>query len=191
MTKNIVVFASGNGSNFQALINAIEQKKLDANIRCLIVDRQCHAIERAKQHNISYFLLDRRNEKTLNMNAMAILCHNIDLIVCAGYLSIMPSQFVALFKNKIINTHPSLLPKFGGEGMYGLRVHEAVLAAGETETGCTIHYVDNGVDTGQMIAQDVVEVSLLDDPQSLQNKVQARESQLLLNTVKNLLETRH
>lgn len=186
--KEIVVLASGGGSNFQSLISAIESGELpNVRIRCLITDRLCPAIKRAEKHKISYVVLDRKNAPVLNVNAMAILCHQADLIVCAGYLSVISRQVIQLFQNRIINIHPSLLPNFGGVGMYGLNVHKAVLEAGERETGCTVHYVDEGIDTGKLIAQGVVEVSMLDDPDSLQSKVQQLEHRLLPRIVKELL----
>ncbi|MPV86173.1 phosphoribosylglycinamide formyltransferase [Ostreibacterium oceani] len=187
MIPEIVVLASGGGSNFQSLIDAIESGALNARIRCLIVDRDCGAIARAKQHKISYFVLDRYNHPALNLNAQAILCHNVHLIVCAGYLSILPNSFLNMFANQVINIHPSLLPKYGGKGMYGLKVHDAVIRAGEKETGCTVHRVDSGLDTGEVIAQEIVEVSVLDTPESLQKKVLDKEHQLLPETVKRLL----
>lgn len=190
MSKEIVVLASGNGSNFQSLINHIEAGHIEANIRCLIADRPCPATKRAKQHGISYYELPRHNDRMLNLHVLAMLCHNIDLIVCAGYLTILDSHFINLFPNKIINIHPSLLPKYGGKGMYGLNVHQAVLDASETESGCTVHVVDSGIDTGRILAQETVTISPLDDARSLQTKVQEKELRLLPQVVKALLGSR-
>lgn len=188
MTKQIVVLASGNGSNFESIIRAIDAKFINAEIRCLIVDRNCGAEKIAEKHGISYYKLGRKNDAILNLHVLAMLCHMVDLIVCAGYLSILSSDFVALFPNKIINLHPSLLPLHGGRGMYGRRVHQAVIDANETESGCTVHLVDNGVDTGLILAQEIVPVSALDTPESLQEKIQIKERQLLPNVIKILLE---
>lgn len=191
MGKEIIVLASGNGSNFQSLISHIEAGYIDAKIRCLIADRPCRATQRAKQHDISYYELPRHNDRMLNLHVMAMLCHNIDLIVCAGYLSILDPHLINLFPNKIINIHPSLLPKFGGKGMYGLAVHQAVLNASESESGCTVHLVDAGIDTGRILAQETVAVSPLDDAHSLQAKVQEQEIHLLPQVVKALVSPKN
>ncbi|MGY0398932.1 MAG: phosphoribosylglycinamide formyltransferase [Ostreibacterium sp.] len=185
--KEIVVFASGSGSNFQNLIDHINTGEINANIRCLITDRKCDAVRRAEENNISHYILERSNERYLNTNVQAILCDGIDLIVCVGYLSILNPQFVTLFKGKIINTHPSLLPKFSGRGMYGLNVHQAVLDAGEKESGCTVHYIDTGIDTGPLIDQQFVKVSILDTAHTLQQKILAQEHILLLKVIKYLI----
>lgn len=186
--KEIVILASGSGTNFQAVINAIDKGILHARIRCLIVDRECEAIARAKKHNISYYLLDRHNDAMLNLSVKAILCHNINLIVCCGYLSVLNTHFVNLFRNRIINIHPSLLPKYGGIGMYGSKIHQAVINAGDKESGCTVHFVNETVDGGEVIAQDFVGVNPFDDAHSLQAKVQKKEHQLLPQAIRYLLE---
>lgn len=187
MSKEIVVLASGNGSNFQSLVNHIEAGHINAKVRCLIADRPCDATKRAKKHAISYYELPRHNDRMLNLHVLAMLCHNVDLIVCAGYLSILDSHFINLFPNKIINIHPSLLPKFGGKGMYSLAVHQAALDASENESGCTVHIVDSGIDTGRILAQETVSISPLDDAHSLQSKIREKELRLLPQVVKALV----
>lgn len=188
MAKEIVVFASGTGSNFQSILQAIKSGYLDVSVRCLITDRPCNATNVAVVNGISHYVLPRQNDEMLNLQVMAMLCHEIDLIVCVGYLSILNPHFVNLFPKRIINIHPSLLPKFGGYGMYGKRVHQAVIDARETESGCTVHYLDSGIDTGEIIAQETVSVSMLDDADSLQAKVLAKEHELLPRVIKSLLE---
>lgn len=185
--QEIVVLASGTGSNFKCLVDAVNDGRIEARIRCLITDRECGAVDLAKQYNISYFVLPKTNDKHQNLNVQAMLCHGADLIVCAGYLSILNPSFVSVFKGKIINIHPSLLPKFGGRGMYGIHIHQAVLEAGENETGCTVHFVDSGIDTGPLIDQAFVKVSSLDDAYSLQKKVLDQEHILLPKVVQYLL----
>ena len=115
----------------------------------------------------------------------------IELIVLAGYLSIIPETVCAQWAGKMINTHPSLLPKFGGKGMYGMRVHEAVLAAGEKESGCTVHYVSSAVDGGEVIAQVRVPVLIDDTPATVAARVQAAERQLLTEVVERLTSNHH
>lgn len=109
----IVVFASGSGSNFQAIIEAIKQRLINAEIVCLIVDRPCHATERAKQAGIPYLLVPRSNKPQFNEGVLTAICRQADLIVLAGYLTVLEADFIHGFPNKIINIHPSLLPAYG------------------------------------------------------------------------------
>ena len=137
--KKIAVFVSGSGSNLQAIIDSIESGKLNCEIAFVIADRPCYALERAEKHNIRSVMLDRKlfGEKLSDEIDMILSdAGEISCIVLAGYLSIISENFVKKWSRKIINMHPSLLPKFGGKGMYGLKVHEAVLKAGEKVSGC-------------------------------------------------------
>lgn len=184
----IVVFASGGGSNFQAIIEAIEQRLINAEIVCLIVDRPCNASERAKRNGIPYLLVPRSNNQQFNSDILTRLCQAADLIVLAGYLTVLDADFINSFPNKIINIHPSLLPAYGGPGMYGLKIHQAVIEAGDAVSGCTVHYVNEELDGGEIIAQEVVSVSMLDSAESLRDKIIEKEHALLIYTIKQLLE---
>ena len=188
--KKIAVFVSGSGSNLQAIIDSIESGKLNCEIAFVIADRPCYALERAEKHNIRSVMLDRKlfGEK-LSDEIDMILSGNekISYIVLAGYLSILSEKFVKKWERKIINMHPSLLPKFGGKGMYGLKVHEAVLKAGEKESGCTVHYVDSGIDTGEPIMSMKVPVLEGDTPETLQKRVLEKEHQLLVKGLEKIL----
>ncbi len=187
LDKSFVVLASGSGSNFQSLINAVEDGTLPASIRALVVDRECAATARARQHGIDFFVLNRYNDSALNQRVLADICRGVDLIVCAGYLSIIPPALIAEFPRQIINIHPALLPKFGGKGMFGLHIHRAVIAAGERQSGCTVHYVDAGIDTGEIIEQCVVDVRADDTPEQLQQRILVQEHQLLPRVAARLL----
>jgi len=187
MSTSIIVLASGNGSNFQAIIDAIANHSLNATIAALIVDRPCQAIERAEHHGINVVMLNRKNLPADNDKRLQHVSKAADLMVCAGYLSILPKGLIDAFTNKIINIHPSLLPKFGGKGMYGMRVHRAVIDAQESVSGCTVHYVDSGIDTGKIIAQSHVELSTDETPASLQKKVLDKEHDLLVATISKLI----
>lgn len=187
MTKQIVVLASGSGSNFQSIIDAVERGDIDADIRALVVDRLCTATERAAKHGINFFVVNRKNDKEINQRVLSSICQGADLIVCAGYLSIIPSTLIAEFPQKIINIHPSLLPKFGGMGMFGMNIHKAVIAAGEAQSGCTVHFVDSGVDTGEIIKQTLVDIDNNDSAQSLQQKILVEEHKLLPAVIAQLL----
>ncbi len=114
--------------------------------------------------------------------------YNVDLIVLAGYLAILDESFIEAFKGRIINIHPSLLPKYGGQGYYGAKVHEAVIAAGEKYSGATTHFVDNGVDTGRIIYQAQIEVKEGDTPETLAQRVLREEHRLIVKTVKDIQE---
>lgn len=189
---NITVFASGGGTDFQSIIDGVERGLIKAKINMLIASKpNIYAIERAKQHNIPYYVFRKSDyesgEKMFDEIISLLNANDTDLIVLAGYLTILSPNIVKAYEGRIINIHPSLLPKFGGVGMYGLKVHEAVIASGETESGCTVHYVDSGADTGKIIAQERVKVEN-DTPESLQQKVLKKEHELLPRVVAKLIE---
>lgn len=117
----------------------------------------------------------------------ALLSHEVDLLILAGYMKKIGPSVLARFAGRVLNIHPALLPKFGGRGMYGIRVHQAVLAAGESETGVTIHIVDTEYDTGQIIAQTRVPVLTDDNPESLAKRVLEREHSFLIETLQQIV----
>lgn len=190
--KRIAVLVSGGGSNLQSIIDNIEQGNLNCEISYVIADRKCHGLERAEKHGIKNILLDRKVLKEKLSDEISNVLENddekTDYIVLAGYLSILSPEFIKKWSRKIINIHPSLLPKFGGKGMYGMNVHRAVIEAKETESGCTIHFVDTGVDTGEIILQIKVPVLTDDTPEVLQKRVLEKEHVLLIEGIKKLLE---
>ena len=190
--KRIAVLVSGGGSNLQSIIDNIEQGNLNCEISYVIADRKCHGLERAEKHGIKNILLDRKVLKEKLSDEISNVLENddekTDYIVLAGYLSILSPEFIKKWSRKIINIHPSLLPKFGGKGMYGMNVHRAVIEAKETESGCTIHFVDTGVDTGEIILQIKVPVLSDDTPEVLQKRVLKKEHVLLIEGIKRLLE---
>ena len=190
--KRIAVLVSGGGSNLQSIIDNIEQGNLNCEISYVIADRECYGLERAEKHGIKNILLDRKVLKEKLSDEISNVLENddekTDYIVLAGYLSILSPEFIKKWSRKIINIHPSLLPKFGGKGMYGMNVHRAVIEAKETESGCTIHFVDTGVDTGEIILQIKVPVLTDDTPEVLQKRVLKKEHVLLIEGIKRLLE---
>lgn len=190
--KNIAVLVSGSGSNLQSIIDNIEQGNLNCKITYVIADRPCYGLERAENHKIKNIMLDRKLFKEkLSDEISSILENNeekTDYIVLAGYLSILSNSFIEKWTEKIINIHPSLLPKFGGKGMYGMNVHRAVIEAKEKESGATIHFVDSGIDTGKIITQVKVPVLENDSPEDLQKRVLEQEHKLLIKGIKILLE---
>lgn len=188
MPAQLTVLISGGGSNLAALIEACEQGVLPARVVRVIADRDCAGKQHALSRDIPFTLVDRQLPRELFASALRqAIPANSDLVILAGFLSICPPQVVDAFPRKIINLHPSLLPDYGGAGMYGLRVHQAVIAAGEAESGCSVHYVDHGIDTGHIIAQARVPVLPDDDAASLQRRIAPEEHRLLVHTVARLL----
>ena len=193
MKARIVVLASGSGSNFQAILQAIDRGEVDAEVVRLIASRpSIGAIEKAASAGISSSVVQRRQfasvedfEKTLSDEISAL---KPDLIVLAGYLVQVPVAVIRAFENKIINIHPSLLPDFGGKGYYGIKVHEAVIEAGRTESGCTVHLVTENYDEGPVLAQSRVPVLPNDTPESLAARVLTEEHKLLPKTIQSILK---
>ena len=187
----IAVFISGSGSNLQSIIDNIENGNLNCEISYVVADRECFGLQRAEKHGIKSIMLDKKLfGNKLSDEISAILENDIektDYVVLAGYLSILSENFINKWNRKIINIHPSLLPKYGGKGMYGMNVHRAVIEAKETESGCTIHFVDTGVDTGEVILQMKVPVLSDDTPEILQKRVLEKEHVLLIEGIKKLL----
>lgn len=189
--KNIVVLVSGGGTNLQRLIDCTENGEIpNAEIILVVADRECLGLQRAEKHGIKNVLIKRG--KAFSENLEKIIPENTDLIILAGFLSILSKEFCENFKGKIINIHPALLPKFGGKGMWGHHVHEAVLAAGEKESGATVHYVTSGVDEGEIILQKSFEISETENLESLADKIRKIEYEIyplainsLVNPTKN------
>jgi phosphoribosylglycinamide formyltransferase-1 len=173
----LAVLVSGGGTNLQALINQIEVGKLpQVTIEAVISNNHnAYALERARLHNIPTAVISKKDYAGKEEFEEAFLkllgCFEVDLIVLAGCLMIIPENVVKKYKNKIINIHPSLIPSFCGDGFYGLKVHEAALARGVKVTGATVHFVDEGTDTGPIILQKAVMVQPNDTAQILQKRV--------------------
>ena len=184
----IGVLVSGGGTNLQSVIDAVENGTLASQIVCVVSHKEtAYGLERARNHNIPAFCLDPKSghydEELLNL----LIAQKVDLVVCAGYLKIIDEKLVEAFKGRIINIHPSLLPKFGGMGYFGIHVHEAVIVAGEKESGATVHYIDTGVDTGDIILQRKLEVLEGDTPETLQQRILAQiEHKILVEAIKQL-----
>lgn len=179
--SNIAVFASGTGTTLQTLIN--EQSQHGYRVVLVITNRPCPALERAEQAQIPTLL--SKDWEEINQ---ALEQQQVELIVLAGFLAIIPDWICAKWSKRIINIHPSLLPKHGGKGMYGIRVQESVLAAGDTEAGCTVHYVSAEVDGGSIIAQATVPVLPNDTPDTLSARVQQEEKGLLPRTIADIMQ---
>jgi len=190
--KGLVVFASGSGTNFQSLIDAIEKGELSATIKGLITDKPgIGSIDRAKEHNIPYKVIAPSAFNSESEFSGALLeqlkAWNTDLIVLAGYLKKIPLQIIENFEDRILNIHPSLLPKYGGKGFYGLNVHKAVIKNQEPVSGCTVHLVNEEFDKGPILAQSRVPVKPDDTPETLAARILKQEHQLLPATIEDYL----
>lgn len=191
MRKNLVIFASGSGSNFLSIINAIQKGALSASISGLVTDNpNAGAIEHARENNIPVSILPTGDSREFTAAIHQVLEEwKPDLIILAGFLRKIPESVVELFPNQIINIHPSLLPRYGGKGFYGLNVHRAVLNAGEQNTGCTAHFVNNEYDRGDIIAQIEVPVLPDDTPEKLAARVLEQEHLLLPKVISQLINS--
>ena len=173
----LAVLVSGGGTNLQAIIDAIDKKTItNAEISLVISNNPgAYALERAKTHGIDALCVSPKNYENRAAFNQALLetlqSNKPDLVVLAGCLVVIPEIMVKAFPNKIINIHPALIPAFCGTGYYGLKVHEAVLKRGAKVTGATVHFVDEGTDTGPIILQKAVEVKEGDTPEILQRRV--------------------
>ena len=177
----IAVLASGGGTDFQSIIDAVESKQINCKIEMLIASKDgIYALERAKKHNIPSFVVSKKEYKDSQSDKiLELVSGKVDLIVLAGYLSILQGKILDEFSNRILNIHPSLIPSFCGPGMYGLKVHEAVINSGVRYSGCTVHFVNNEVDGGAIILQDAVDVYFEDDAETLQQRILEREHIIL------------
>ncbi|MCU9614311.1 phosphoribosylglycinamide formyltransferase [Caldibacillus lycopersici] len=186
--NNLAVFASGSGSNFQAIVDAIKQGQLDAKVVLLVCDKpNAFVLQRAEKEGIPYFLFNPKDYPNKTAYETIILANlqklSIDYIVLAGYMRLIGETILSKYEEKIVNIHPSLLPAFPGKDAIG-----QALQAGVKVTGVTIHYVDEGMDTGTIIDQHAVSISPDDTKESLQKKVQEIEHQLYPSVLKRLLK---
>ena len=179
----IAVLVSGGGTNLQALLDALRHSKTARVTRVISSRAAAGALERARRARVPTAVVRDPGDAA---ELLATL-DDADLVVLAGYLKLVPAAVVARFRCRMINIHPALLPVFGGPGMYGRRVHEAVLASGARVSGATVHYVDEQYDRGPIIAQAKVRVAADDTPDSLAARVLAAEHRLLVRVVKELV----
>ena len=182
----IAVLVSGGGTNLQAIIDAIDAGTItNAQIDVVISNNPgVYALERAKNAGIEAMCLSPKEFESREMFndvlTKTIIDRGIDLVVLAGFLVIIPPQLIKAYKNRIINIHPSLIPSFCGTGYYGLKVHEKALERGVKVTGATVHYVDEGTDTGPIILQKAVSVEEGDTPEILQRRVMEQAEWVIL-----------
>lgn len=185
---NLVVFASGNGTTLQTIIDNINSGNLKAKIQLVVSNNpNAYALSRAENDNIPTYIIKNSNNIDIDNELVEVLSnYDIDLIISAGYLRLLGPNLIN--KYTIINTHPALLPKFGGKGMYGMNVHKAVIKSHESKSGVTLHYVNEKYDSGDIIRQTVVDVYPSDTAEDLCARVQSAEKIQLIEVLKEFSE---
>ena len=182
----IAVCVSGGGTNLQAILDAIDNGTItNAEVKVVIsTNKNAYALERAKNHGIENLCIspkDYPSREAFNETFLEKLdSYEVDLVVLAGFLVVIPPKMIETYRNRIINIHPSLIPSFCGTGYYGLKVHEGVLSRGVKVTGATVHFVDEGTDTGPIILQKAVEVEQDDTPEILQRRVMEQAEWIIM-----------
>ncbi len=186
--KRIVIFASGNGSNAENLIKFFHNRDNVSVIQVLTNNPRAKIIDRCNSLNVSCLCFNREAFANTNDVLNILKTARPDLIILAGFLWKIPEIFISTFPNKIINIHPALLPKYGGKGMYGKHIHQAVVANKETETGITIHYVNENYDEGAIIFQAKCELETDDSVETIADKIHTLEMEYFPKVVASLLE---
>lgn len=189
--KRIAVFISGNGSNLEELIKKTKSKTIKGEIALVISDnKNAYGLVRAINSNIPSMYIGRENYKGISERTGKIMNElkrfKIDFIVLAGYLSIVPPMIINSYRDNIINIHPSLIPKYCGKGFYGEIVHKAVLESKEEYSGATVHFVDEGIDSGKIIIQEKVKIEEGETIDSLKSKIHSIEHKILTDAVAKL-----
>ena len=185
--KRVVIFASGSGSNAENLIKFFQNSDNVSVIQVLTNNPRAKVLDKCKRLNVSALCFNKQAFTETNDVLNILKSSNPDLIVLAGFLWKVPEKFLNEFPNKIINIHPALLPKYGGKGMYGMHVHEAVVKNKESETGITIHYVNENYDEGAIIFQTKCNLSLTDNPVDVAKKIHLLEMEHFPKVVEKLL----
>ena len=189
---NIAVFASHGGSDLQAIIDGCNNHAIDAKVVVVISNNpDSMALQRAVKENIPNYHLSSRQYDSEELLAKKILQvldeHSVDMIFLAGYMRMLHTSILEKYDNRVFNIHPALLPKYGGKGMFGMNVHNAVIAAKEKETGVTIHRVNAEYDSGEIVAQTVVKVNEDDTPEILAARVLEREHEFLVEVISEII----
>lgn len=182
----IGVLISGGGTNLQAVIDGCENKSINGEVKVVISNKEeAYGLERARNHNIKAIC-----EKDENKIIEILKENEVELVILAGYLKIVSPKLVNEYRNKIINIHPSLIPAFCGKGYYGEKVHQGVIDYGSKVTGATVHFVDEGADTGPIIMQKTVEVKQDDDIKKLAERVLEVEHEILTKSISMFCENK-
>lgn len=188
--NRIAVFASGNGSNAENIIRYFKETDQNSEVSLVVCNKKdAYVLQRAENLGIPSLIITRAQLNDEEYFSRVLKEHGIDFIALAGFLLMIPSYLVTTFDKRMVNIHPSLLPKYGGKGMYGRHIHEAVVANGETETGITIHYVSDACDEGGIIFQKNVSVDKTDTPADVEAKIHELEKEHYPAVIAGLLAT--
>lgn len=189
--KKVALFASGNGTNMQKIAEYFQQHPMDEiEIVCVISDqKEAYVLERAKAFDIPSHYLTREQLNTPEVLLPLLKGYNVEAIILAGYLRLIPPFLLSAYPKRIVNIHPALLPKYGGKGMYGMHVHEAVKKAGEKVSGITIHIIDEDYDRGEILFQSTTSIDSSDTPIDIAHKVQKLEHAYFAPTIAKWLHT--
>ena len=190
---NLGVLASGRGSNLQSIIDAAEEGELDAQVRIVISNNsKAYALERARNHNIPALHLSHKQFETADEFDSALIetlrNHEVELVILAGYMKLISPKVCEAYRNRILNIHPALLPSFGGKGMYGIHVHEAVIESGAKVSGLTVHIVDEQYDHGPIVLQKTVPVQDDDNPETLAARILPEEHNMYSKAIQLFAE---
>lgn len=191
MIKRIGILSSHNGSGFETIQKACENKILNAQV-ILVISNNSNAkvIDKAKKNNVPNFIINDKKfpKENLDKKITDLMKEfNIDYIFLSGYMKKIEDNLIKNFKNRIINSHPALLPKFGGKGMYGSFVHKAVIDSKEKESGCTIHFVNENYDEGEYILQEKISLAKDENLESLEKKIKKLESETIIKALQKLI----
>lgn len=186
--KNIAIFASGTGSNAQKIMEYFEQSSLARVVMILSNKPKAAVLDKARNFGVATQVIEREAFYQSGKVVELLQQNRVDLIVLAGFLWLIPENLIRSFPERVINIHPALLPKYGGKGMYGMRVHKAVVTNRETESGITIHYVNEQYDEGKVIFQKSCLITPEDTPESVAKKVQLLEHECFPQVVEDLLK---
>lgn len=188
INKRIAVFASGNGSNAENLIKYFNEGSHGAEVVLVVCNRpDAPVIEKARRLGVEACIMTRADINDRDLMLGVLEQHSVDILVLAGFLLMVPPFLIERYRDRIVNIHPSLLPKYGGKGMYGANVHKAVVEAGETETGITIHFVSENYDEGRIIFQARTAVDPADTPADVERKIHQLERQHYARIVRDTL----
>ncbi|MEA3318350.1 MAG: phosphoribosylglycinamide formyltransferase [Bacteroidota bacterium] len=184
---NIAIFASGSGTNAENIIKYFEKLK---NIKISLIlsnKKDAFVLKRAENFNIPSYVFNKNEFNKTNIVTNVLKSYNIDFIVLSGFLLLIPQNLILKYQNKIINIHPALLPKYGGKGMYGMNVHNAVIESNEQQSGISIHYVNNKYDEGNIIFQAKCKIDKNESPESLANKIHELEYKYFPKIIENVI----
>ena len=189
--KRIAIFASGSGTNTEKIIDYFKEKE-NIEVALVLSNRpDAGVLKIAEKNEVPILIIEKKVFYETDDIVKHLIRFNIDFIVLAGFLWMIPENLIAAFKNKMINIHPALLPKYGGKGMYGVNVHKAVIASGEKETGISIHHINEYYDEGQIIFQARCEIEKEDTPETIAKKVQALEHKYFPMIIEEIILKNH